>query len=159
MENNSIDNDIPVPENNVDIKMEDKAENKVEEETLTDEIKMEDNAEDKVKEETLADQIKMEDNAEDKVKEETLADQIKMEDNAEDKVKEETLADETTAEMVPQAPATRYDKVTTFKLFVRNIAPGTEAAELKSVFETCGKVVECGISRNLGFVVSFLLTS
>lgn len=51
--------------------------------------------------------------------------------------------------------AGRVDKVTTFKLFVKNLGYGTTQEELKTVFETCGRVVECQIFKNtLAFVVS-----
>jgi len=41
----------------------------------------------------------------------------------------------------------RHDKVSTFKLFVRNIHPGTAEEEVRAVFETVGRVVDCQLFR------------
>lgn len=42
----------------------------------------------------------------------------------------------------------------TFKIFVGNLADKTTADELRPHFEKYGKVVECDVVKNYGFVVS-----
>lgn len=39
------------------------------------------------------------------------------------------------------------------KIFVGNLSPKVDAAELRKIFEEHGKVSECDIIRNYGFVV------
>lgn len=46
----------------------------------------------------------------------------------------------------------------TFKLFIGNLADKTTAAELRPLFEKYGKVVECDVVKNYGFVVSGIFT-
>jgi RNA-binding protein 4 len=43
--------------------------------------------------------------------------------------------------------------VGTFKIFVGNLSSNTTAADVKPLFEKYGKVVECDIMKNYGFVV------
>lgn len=50
----------------------------------------------------------------------------------------------------------RVDRVTTFKIFIKNLPDGTTQDELKMIFEEYGRVVECEIFRNtFAFVVSY----
>lgn len=54
--------------------------------------------------------------------------------------------------------AGRVDKATTFKVFVKNLAPGTTAEELKPIFEMVGRVVECQVFKTtLAFVVHIFI--
>lgn len=43
--------------------------------------------------------------------------------------------------------------VGTFKIFVGNLSSNTTATDVKPLFEKFGKVVECDIMKNYGFVV------
>jgi RNA-binding protein 4 len=44
--------------------------------------------------------------------------------------------------------------VGTFKIFVGNLASNASANDVRPLFEKFGKVVECDIMKNYGFVVS-----
>lgn len=44
--------------------------------------------------------------------------------------------------------------VGTFKIFVGNLTESTAANDIKPLFEKYGKVVDCGVVKNYGFVVS-----
>jgi RNA recognition motif-containing protein len=48
------------------------------------------------------------------------------------------------------------DKVTTFKIHVKNLPIDTTDEELKAIFEEFGRVVECKVAlkKSFGFVVS-----
>lgn len=50
-----------------------------------------------------------------------------------------------------------FSSVGTFKIFIGNLADKTSNADIKPLFEKYGKVVECDVVKNYGFVVSFLL--
>jgi len=45
----------------------------------------------------------------------------------------------------------------TFKIFIGNLAEKTTAADVKPLFEKYGKVVECDVVKNYGFVVSIYI--
>ena len=47
-----------------------------------------------------------------------------------------------------------FSSVGTFKIFVGNLADKTTTADIKPLFEKYGKVVECDVVKNYGFVVS-----
>lgn len=47
-----------------------------------------------------------------------------------------------------------FSSVGTFKIFVGNLADKTTKADIQPLFEKYGKVVECDIVKNYGFVVS-----
>lgn len=47
-----------------------------------------------------------------------------------------------------------FSKAGTFKIFVGNLADGTSEKDIRPLFERYGKVVECDIVKNFGFVVS-----
>lgn len=49
-----------------------------------------------------------------------------------------------------------FSSVGTFKIFIGNLADKTSNADIKPLFEKYGKVVECDVVKNYGFVVSFL---
>lgn len=49
-----------------------------------------------------------------------------------------------------------FSSAGTFKLFVGNLADSTTAAGLRPHFEKYGKVVECDVVKNYGFVVSVI---
>lgn len=44
--------------------------------------------------------------------------------------------------------------VRTFKIFIGNISEKTTANDIRPLFEKYGKVVECDVMKNFGFVVS-----
>lgn len=48
-----------------------------------------------------------------------------------------------------------FSSVGTFKIFVGNLGDKTTSADIKPLFEKYGKVVECDVVKNYGFVVSF----
>lgn len=52
----------------------------------------------------------------------------------------------------PKMPG--FSSVGTFKIFVGNLADKTTNADIKPLFEKFGKVVECGVVKNYGFIVS-----
>lgn len=54
----------------------------------------------------------------------------------------------------PKMPG--FSSVGTFKIFIGNLADKTSNADIKPLFEKYGKVVECDVVKNYGFVVSFL---
>ena len=45
------------------------------------------------------------------------------------------------------------------KIFVGNLSQSTEREDIQMLFEKYGKVTECDVLKNYGFVVSFLLGS
>lgn len=47
-----------------------------------------------------------------------------------------------------------FSSVGTFKIFIGNLADKTTNADIKPLFEKYGKVVECDVVKNYGFVVS-----
>lgn len=47
-----------------------------------------------------------------------------------------------------------FSSVGTFKIFIGNLADKTSNADIKPLFEKYGKVVECDVVKNYGFVVS-----
>lgn len=47
--------------------------------------------------------------------------------------------------------------VRTFKIFIGNISEKTTANDIRPLFETYGKVVECDVMKNFGFVVSICI--
>jgi large-conductance mechanosensitive channel len=47
-----------------------------------------------------------------------------------------------------------FSSVGTFKIFIGNLADKTTTADIKPLFEKYGKVVECDVVKNYGFVVS-----
>lgn len=47
-----------------------------------------------------------------------------------------------------------FSSVGTFKIFVGNLSDKTMSADIKPLFEKYGKVVECDVVKNFGFVVS-----
>lgn len=49
--------------------------------------------------------------------------------------------------------------VGTFKIFVGNLSDSTKTPDIKPLFEKYGKVVECDVVKNYGFVVSVLFYS
>jgi RNA-binding protein 4 len=49
-----------------------------------------------------------------------------------------------------------FSSVGTFKIFIGNLADKTTTADIKPLFEKYGKVVECDVVKNYGFVVSTL---
>lgn len=49
---------------------------------------------------------------------------------------------------------TNFNAAATFKIFVGNLADKTTADDLRPHFEKYGKVVECDVVKNYGFVVS-----
>lgn len=51
---------------------------------------------------------------------------------------------------------TAFSSAGTFKLFIGNLADKTTANDLRPLFEKYGKVVECDVVKNYGFVVSAL---
>lgn len=44
--------------------------------------------------------------------------------------------------------------VRTFKIFIGNLSEKTTANDIRPLFEKYGKVVECDVMKNFGFVVS-----
>ena len=46
-----------------------------------------------------------------------------------------------------------FSSVGTFKIFIGNLADKTSNADIKPLFEKYGKVVECDVVKNYGFVV------
>jgi len=44
--------------------------------------------------------------------------------------------------------------VRTFKIFIGNLSEKTTATDIRPLFEKYGKVVECDVMKNFGFVVS-----
>lgn len=48
--------------------------------------------------------------------------------------------------------------VRTFKIFIGNLSEKTTANDIRPLFEKYGKVVECDVMKNFGFVVSILFT-
>lgn len=52
-----------------------------------------------------------------------------------------------------------FSSVGTFKIFIGNLADKTSNADIKPLFEKYGKVVECDVVKNYGFVVSVLIES
>lgn len=46
--------------------------------------------------------------------------------------------------------------VGTFKIFVGNLSDKTGSVDIKPLFEKYGKVVECDVVKNYGFVVSIV---
>lgn len=50
-----------------------------------------------------------------------------------------------------------FSSVGTFKIFIGNLADKTSNADIKPLFEKYGKVVECDVVKNYGFVVSVVL--
>lgn len=50
-----------------------------------------------------------------------------------------------------------FSSVGTFKIFIGNLADKTSNADIKPLFEKYGKVVECDVVKNYGFVVSIVL--
>lgn len=50
-----------------------------------------------------------------------------------------------------------FSSVGTFKIFIGNLADKTSNADIKPLFEKYGKVVECDVVKNYGFVVSSFL--
>lgn len=59
--------------------------------------------------------------------------------------------------MEDQAKMTNFAAAGTFKIFVGNLADKTTADDLRPHFEKYGKVVECDVVKNYGFVVSILV--
>jgi len=51
-----------------------------------------------------------------------------------------------------------FSSVGTFKIFIGNLADKTSNADIKPLFEKYGKVVECDVVKNYGFVVSVVST-
>lgn len=49
-----------------------------------------------------------------------------------------------------------FSSVGTFKIFIGNLADKTSNGDIKPLFEKYGKVVECDVVKNYGFVVSNL---
>jgi len=49
-----------------------------------------------------------------------------------------------------------FSSVGTFKIFIGNLADKTSNADIKPLFEKYGKVVECDVVKNYGFVVSVI---
>lgn len=47
-----------------------------------------------------------------------------------------------------------FSSVGTFKIFIGNLADKTSNSDIKPLFEKYGKVVECDVVKNYGFVVS-----
>lgn len=47
-----------------------------------------------------------------------------------------------------------FSSVGTFKIFIGNLADKTSNGDIKPLFEKYGKVVECDVVKNYGFVVS-----
>jgi RNA-binding protein 4 len=47
-----------------------------------------------------------------------------------------------------------FSSVGTFKIFIGNLADMTTITDIKPLFEAHGKVVECDVVKNYGFVVS-----
>lgn len=47
-----------------------------------------------------------------------------------------------------------FSSAGTFKIFVGNLSDKTVSADIKPLFEKYGKVVECDVVKNFGFVVS-----
>lgn len=52
-----------------------------------------------------------------------------------------------------------FSSVGTFKIFVGNLSDKTVAADIKPLFEKYGKVVECDVVKNYGFVVRIIFLS
>lgn len=52
-----------------------------------------------------------------------------------------------------------FSSVGTFKIFIGNLADKTSNADIKPLFEKYGKVVECDVVKNYGFVVSSFFIS
>lgn len=52
-----------------------------------------------------------------------------------------------------------FSSVGTFKIFIGNLADKTANGDIKPLFEKYGKVVECDVVKNYGFVVSMPLHS
>lgn len=50
-----------------------------------------------------------------------------------------------------------FSSVGTFKIFVGNLSDKTTSADIRPLFEKFGKVVECDVVKNYGFVVSSLI--
>lgn len=48
-----------------------------------------------------------------------------------------------------------FNSVGTFKIFVGNLADKSSKSDIQPLFEKYGKVVECDVVKNYGFVVSF----
>lgn len=46
--------------------------------------------------------------------------------------------------------------VRTFKIFIGNLSEKTTSNDIRPLFEKYGKVVECDVMKNFGFVVSIL---
>lgn len=46
-----------------------------------------------------------------------------------------------------------FSSVGTFKIFVGNLVDKTTSADIRPLFEKYGKVVECDVVKNYGFVV------
>jgi len=51
-----------------------------------------------------------------------------------------------------------FSSVGTFKIFIGNLADKTSNADIKPLFEKYGKVVECDVVKNYGFVVSVVIS-
>jgi len=49
-----------------------------------------------------------------------------------------------------------FSSAGTFKIFVGNLSDKTSSTEIRALFEKYGKVVECDVVKNYGFVVSTL---
>ena len=49
-----------------------------------------------------------------------------------------------------------FSSVGTFKIFVGNLFDKTTSADIRPLFEKFGKVVECDVVKNYGFVVSII---
>lgn len=47
-----------------------------------------------------------------------------------------------------------FSSVGTFKIFIGNLGDKTTTDDIKPLFEKYGKVVECDVVKNYGFVVS-----
>lgn len=51
-----------------------------------------------------------------------------------------------------------FSSVGTFKIFIGNLADKTSNADIKPLFEKYGKVVECDVVKNYGFVVCIIFS-
>lgn len=52
----------------------------------------------------------------------------------------------------PKMPG--FSSVGTFKIFIGNLSDKSTNSDIKPLFEKYGKVVECDVVKNYGFVVS-----
>lgn len=57
------------------------------------------------------------------------------------------------AQVQQRAEMPGFSSVGTFKIFIGNLADKTSNADIKPLFEKYGKVVECDVVKNYGFVV------